>query len=83
MDHKMSEVSNKEIVEIARRYNKDGVLWHNHFLAVKCMYNTSGKFQVILENERSGEVYFSNFEKQPTETLKLLEDLFFEQDKKN
>ena len=79
----MTEVNNKEIVEIAKQYNKDGVLWHNHFLAVKCIYNTSGKFQVILENEQTREVYFSNFEKQPTDTLKLLEDLFFEQDKEN
>lgn len=79
----MTEVSNKKIVEIARQLNKDGVLWHNHFLAVKCIYNTSGKFQVILENEKSGEVYYSNFDKQPTDTLKLLEDLFFEQEKEN
>lgn len=79
----MIEVSNKEIIEIARQFNKDGALWHNHFLAVKCIYNTSGKFQVILENEQSGEVYFFNFEKQPTDTLKLLEDLFFEQNKEN
>lgn len=78
----MIEVDNEKIVEIARQYNKDGVPWHNHFLALKCIYNTSKKFQVILENEQSGEVYFSNFEKQPTEKLRLLEDLFFEQDKK-
>jgi len=83
MNNKMIEVGNKEIVEIARQFNKDGILWHNHFLAVKCIYNTSGKFQVILENERSGKVYVSNFDNQPTETLKLLEDLFFEQDKEN
>lgn len=74
----MIEVDNKKIVEIARKYNKEEVPWHNHFLAVKCIYNTSGKFQVIIENEQSGEVYVSNFEKQPTELLKLLEDLFFE-----
>lgn len=83
MNHKMTEVSNKEIIEIARQFNKDGVVWHNHFLAVKCIYNISGKFQVILENEKSGEVYSSNFDHQPTDTLKLLEDLFFEQEKEN
>ena len=77
----MIEVDNKKIVNIAKQYNRDGVLWHNHFLAVKCIYNTSGKFQVVLENEQSGEVYVSNFEKQPTDTLKLLEDLFFKQNK--
>jgi len=81
MKYKMIEVSNKKIVEIVRQYNRDGVLWHNHFLAVTCIYNTSGKFQVVIENEKSGEVYVSNFEKQPTEILKLLEDLFFEQNK--
>jgi hypothetical protein len=79
----MIELTHKEIVEIARRFNKDGISWHNHFLAVKCIYNASGTFQVILENEQSGEVYFSNFDKQPTDTLKLLEDLFFEQEKEN
>ena len=81
MNHKMIEVDNKKIVEIAKEYNKNGALWHNHFLAVKCIYNTSGKFQVVLENEQSGKVYVSNFERQPTETLKLLENLFFEQNK--
>lgn len=55
--------------------------WHNHFLAVKCIYNKSGKFQVVLENEQSRKVYVSNFEKQPTDTLRVMEDLFFEQDK--
>lgn len=82
MNYRMIEIGNEKVVEIARRYNMDGIPWHNHFLAVKCIYNTSGKFQVVLENEQSGEVYVSNFEKQPTDTLKLLEDLFFEQDKK-
>ena len=77
----MIEVDNKKIVEIARQYNRDGVLWHNHFLAAKCIYNTSKKFQIVLENEESGEIYVSNFQKQPTAILKLLEDLFFEQDK--
>lgn len=81
MEHKMIEVNNKKIVEIAKQYNKDGVPWHNHFLAVTCIYNASGKFQVVLENEKSGEVYVSNFEKQPTEILKLLENLFFKQNK--
>lgn len=83
MNRKMIETTNKKIIEIAKRFNKEGVLWHNHFLAVKCIYNTSGKFQVIIENEQSGAVYFSNFDKQPTDTLKLLEDLFFEQEKEN
>ncbi len=79
MEYKMIEVNNEKIVEIARQYSREGVPWHNHFLAVTCIYNTSGKFQVVLENEQSGEVHVSNFEEQPTKKLKLLEDLFFEQ----
>ena len=83
MEYKMLEVSNNEIVEIAKDYNKNGIPWHNHFLAVKCIYNKSGKFQVVIENEQTGEVFVSSFEKQPSGTLKLLEDLFFEQNKEN
>ncbi len=81
MGQEMTEIGNQEIVELAKRYNREGVTWHNHFLARKCIYNTGGKFQVVVENENTGEVHVSNFDKQPTETLKLLEDLFFEQDK--
>jgi len=73
----MIEVNNNKIVEIAIGFNKNKTPWHNHFLLRKCIYNKSGKFQVILENEKTGEVYFSNFEEQPTEKLKLLENLFF------
>ena len=83
MEYKMLEVSNNEIVEIAKDYNKNGIPWHNHFLAVKCIYNKSGKFQVVIENEQTGEVFVSSFEKQPSGTLKLLEDLFFLQNKEN
>ncbi len=81
MNNKMIEINNEKLVEIAKQFNQNGVPRHNHFLAVKCIYNKSGKFQVVLENEQSGEVYISNFEKQPTGILKLLEDLFFEQNK--
>ena len=77
----MIEVDNEKIVEIAKHLNEKKIPWHNHFLAVKCVYNKSGKFQVVLENEQSGEVYVSNFERQPTEKLKLLENLFFKQNK--
>lgn len=78
----MIEVNNEKIVEIAKQFNKNKIPWHNHFLLRKCVYNKSGKFQVIIENEQSGEVYFSNFNEQHTEKLKLLENLFFEQNRK-
>jgi lysophospholipid acyltransferase (LPLAT)-like uncharacterized protein len=81
MRNKITEVDNEKIVDIAKQYNREGTLWHNHFLAVKCIYNTSKKFQVVIENERSGEIYVSNFVKQPTKILRLLEDLFFNQKK--
>ncbi len=79
----MIELGNVEIVDLAKRFNEACVPWHNHFLAVKCIYNKSQTFQVIIEDEQSGKVYFSNFKKQPTETLKLLEELFFWQKKEN
>ena len=41
----------KKIVQIAEEYNRKGVLWHHHFLAMKCIFNTSDNFQIIIENE--------------------------------
>ena len=80
---KMIEVDNEEIVGIAKQYSKDKILWHNHFLTKGCIYNTSynknRKFQIVIENEQSGEIHISNFEEQPTKKLRLLEDLFFKQ----
>ena len=78
----MIKIDNEKIVEIALGFNKNKIPWHNHFILRKCIYNKSGKFQIVLENEQSEEVYFSEFEEQPAEKLKLLEELFFEQNRR-
>ena len=77
----MKEVSNRKIVALAKKYTREKTPWHNHFLAVDGVFNKSGKFQVVVESEGTGEVFVSHFKKQPTPTLKLLEELFFQQKK--
>ena len=73
----MREVNIEEIVKTAERYVKDNIPWHHHFLTNKCQFNKSKNFQIILENESTGESFVSSFDYKPMEELELLENLFF------
>ena len=73
----MKEKSLEEIVETAERYCKESVPWHHHFLTPNCVFNKSKKFQIILENEKTGETFVSSFDYKPMKELELLENLFF------
>ena len=77
----MKEASIEEIIETTKGYDKNGVSWHHHFLTSKCGLNKSSKFQIILENEDTGETFFTEFDKKPMKELELLENLFFKRKK--
>lgn len=66
-----------ELINLAERYNKEGVSWHHHFFTPKCFFNKSGEFCIVLENEESSEVFVSKFKEKPMNELKIFEDLFF------
>ena len=73
----MKETNLEEIVKTAEKYCKEGIPWHHHFLTLKCQFNKSKKFQIILENEETGESFLTLFDYKPMKELELLENLFF------
>jgi len=79
----MKEKNIEEIVKLAESYCKENIPWHHHFLTLKCILNKSDKFQIILENEKSGESFFTLFNYKPMKELELLENVFFGRLKQN
>ena len=77
----MKQVSFEEIIGNAESYCEKGIVWHHHFLPPKCALNKDKSFQITLENEETGESFFSLFNERPMRELKLLEDLFFNRKK--
>ena len=69
----MKEMSIDEIVNLADSYSKNKIPWHHHFLTVKCNFNHGKKFQIILENEKTGESFVSEVDHRPMEELERLE----------
>ncbi|MEK6885668.1 MAG: hypothetical protein AABX17_01740 [Nanoarchaeota archaeon] len=73
----MKKIVIEWLLKFARDFKENGTNWHHHFLTPKCYLNKSGKFQIILENEDTGEVYYSEFQSRPMDKLEQLEKLFF------
>lgn len=64
------------IIEVAKKYNKNKLPWHHHFLTPKCKFNRGKKYKLILENEKTGMILFSDFSRKPKKELKELDVLF-------
>ena len=77
----MKEKNLKEIVKLAESYSRNQLPWHHHFLTLRCRFNKSKKYQIILENEKTGERFVAMFNHKPMKELELLENLFFERKK--
>ena len=73
----MKETNLEEIVKTAKLYCEKCTSWHHHFLTPKCQFNNGKKFQIILENEETGESFVALFDYKPMKELELLENLFF------
>ncbi len=73
----MKETTPTDMLRLAESYCENGTPWHHHFFTRKCSLNNSDKFQVILENEDTGEIFVFNADQKPTKCLELLENLFF------
>lgn len=73
----MKKIDYKEILETAKKYNKNKIKWHHHFLSKQCVFNKNKEYKVILENEKTSEAFFCVFHKNPLRELKQLETLFF------
>jgi hypothetical protein len=71
------EIKYSILLEKAKSFCEDGVSWHHHFLTPNCQFNKTNNFMIVLENENTGESWFSTFEEKPMKDLELLENLFF------
>ena len=71
----------EEIKKTAESYCHKNIPWHHHFLTPKCTLNKSEDFQILLENEETGESFLTLFDHKPMEELEVLENLFFKRKK--
>lgn len=73
----------EKILKKAKELNSQGIFWHHHMIFPDCVFNKhKGKWVLILEDQESGEILGSVTETEPKEDLKLIETLFYQQDKK-
>jgi hypothetical protein len=77
-------LSEKEIVVLARGLSAKRKHWHHHYLPPRCGFNASGrKHLLVLEDEGSGKVFHSTSARKPFKALQTLEGLFFGRIKAN
>jgi ribosomal protein L24 len=74
----MSSVPTGEIVKKAAEMTRNNVSWHHHHLPPHCHFSKeSSKYQLILENEETKEIWVAKTDEKPLDDLKKLEDLYF------
>ena len=68
-----------EIIEKAKNLSKENGNWHFHMLGENCIFNNNnkGKFSIVFEDEKNGEIYFSLFDDKPLKDAKVLADLMY------
>ena len=72
----MKEIDPDEMISKAKGFSGKGEKWHHHFLPRSCMYNAMGRqFQIILENEETGESWVAVSYEKPLKWLGAIEDL--------
>lgn len=68
------------IITRAKELSHVGIHWHHHLLFPECQYNTHpGKYTLIFEDPQSRETLESVTSAEPTNDLKHLEPLFYQQ----
>ena len=62
----MKKVEITQIIEMAESLNNENMKWHFHLLGKDCRFNDNKeKFSIILENEETGQVFYSVFDEKP------------------
>lgn len=66
----------------AKQLNKSGKAWHHHMLFPGCMFNKHvGKYVIVFENKKAGEIIESISDDEPKGDLQHIETLFYKQKK--
>ncbi len=75
----MKKVNIEELIEIAKEIDSKGIKWHHHYLPPECLLSEKrpNKHVIILENQKTGEIWYSENDKKMMEELEKLENLFF------
>jgi hypothetical protein len=80
----VNEISDgvRKIESRAKELIEKGIRWHHHALFPDCVFNDkNGKWKIILEDPETREVLESVTDYKPEEDLKIIEPLFYHQDK--
>ena len=73
----------KKIITRAKKLNQQGKFWHHHMLFPDCIFNDSGKWLIVLEDQETGQVLRAVSDKEPTADLKEIEVLYYQQTQNN
>jgi hypothetical protein len=75
----MKKVSIEELVRKAEEINLRGIKWHHHYLPPECLLSEKRKDKhvIILENQETGEILYSEDNNKMMKELERLENLFF------
>ena len=73
----------KELIKRAKKLNQEGKFWHHHMLFPDCIFNDSGKWLILFEDQEKGEVLKGSTNSEPKSDLKHIETLFYNQKRKS
>ena len=75
----MKKVTIEELVRKAEEMESKGIKWHHHYLPPECLLSEKrkNKHVIILENHKTGEMWYSEDDEKRMKELERLENLFF------
>ncbi|MBW2973928.1 hypothetical protein KY346_06070 [Candidatus Woesearchaeota archaeon] len=72
----------KKILEKAKNLNERGIHWHHHMLFPNCIFNEhSGKWNIVFEDQETGEKIEVLYDDEPVDDLREIEVLYYAQKK--
>ena len=69
----------KELFKRAKKLNQQGKFWHHHMLFPDCVFNDTGKWLILFEDQEKGEVLKNISDNEPKSDLKHIETMFYNQ----
>lgn len=74
----MAEIAFKDLAKIAMDLNQKSIKWHFHMLGTNCILSRLEEvFEIVLENEKTGETVSSIFNYKPVSETRQLAELAY------
>ncbi|MFK5952113.1 MAG: hypothetical protein QM498_03580 [Desulfobacterium sp.] len=74
----MDHISFKALVEKVGELKIQGTKWHFHMIGPKCIFNRiENKFELFIENEITGEMWSSLFDKRPVAQTRQMAEMAY------